>query len=53
MNYEDCVHKGRIKKSSTALEGVKQSLALGDKFLKSAREIMEMMRSLPALCWNS
>lgn len=42
MNYEDCIHKGMIKKSPSAPERVKQSLALGDKFLKSAREIMEI-----------
>lgn len=42
MNYENCLHKGMIKKSFTAQERVKQSLALGDKFLKSARKNLEM-----------
>jgi uncharacterized protein (UPF0332 family) len=42
MKYENCLHKGMIKKSSTAQERVKQSLALGDKFLKSAGKNLEI-----------
>lgn len=42
MSYEDCIHKGLIKKSSSAPERVKQSLALGDKFLKSAKKTLEI-----------
>lgn len=44
MNYEDCLHKGMIKKSSSAQERVKQSLLLGDKFLGNARDILKISK---------
>lgn len=42
MTFEDCLEKGLIKRSESAGERVKQSLSLGDKFLKSAERNFEM-----------
>ncbi len=42
MSFEDCVGKGLIKKSSDAQIRIKQSVDLGDKFLKSAQKNFEI-----------
>jgi len=42
MSFEDCVEKGLIKKSSDAPQRIKQSVALGDNFLKSAQRNFEI-----------
>lgn len=41
MTFHDCLDKGLIRKSDTK-DRVEQSLALGDKFLKSAGRNLEM-----------
>ncbi|OIO21998.1 DNA-binding protein [Candidatus Micrarchaeota archaeon CG11_big_fil_rev_8_21_14_0_20_47_5] len=42
MTFEDCESKGLIRKSENAKDRVKQSLALGSKFLKSAQKNFQM-----------
>lgn len=42
MSFEDCVEKGMIKRSSDAPQRIKQSVSLGDKFLKSAQKNFEI-----------
>lgn len=42
MSFDDCVGRGLIKRSSDAQQRIKQSVALGDGFLKSARKNFEI-----------
>jgi len=42
MSFEDCIGKGLIKKSPNTLQRIKQSMKLGDDFLKSAQKNFEI-----------
>lgn len=42
MTFEDCLEKGMIRKAADAKTRVQQSIAIADKFLKSAEKNLKM-----------
>ena len=42
MSFEDCLRKGLIKKDFSAVERVKSSLEIAERFLRSARRNFEI-----------